>query len=77
MDANQIEELTKYFDSRYVQKDACSDRHEKQDAKITEISINQAKNTTQLSTITKINIIILTAVIGLLATAIGGVIFIK
>ena len=77
MDANQLKELTEYFDSRYVQKDACSDRHEKQDAKITEISINQAKNTTQLSTITKINIIILTAVIGLLATAIGGVIFIK
>ena len=75
MDANQIEELTKYFDSRYVQKDACSDRHEKQDAKITEISINQAKNTTTLSTITKIDIVILTAVIGLLATAIGGVIF--
>ena len=75
MDAKQIEELTKYFDSRYVQKDACSDRHEKQDAKITEISINQAKNTTTLSTITKINIVILTAVIGLLATAIGGVIF--
>lgn len=77
MDAKQIEELTKYFDSRYVQKDACSERHEKQDAKVTEISINQAKNTTQLNTITKINIIILTAVIGLLATAIGGVIFIK
>ena len=77
MDANQIKELTEYFDSRYVQKDACSDRHEKQDAKMTEICINQAKNTTTLSTITKINIIILTAVIGLLATAIGGVIFIK
>ena len=75
MDAKQLEELTKYFDSRYVQKDACSDRHEKQDAKMTELSINQAKAATTLSTITKIDIVILTAVIGLLATAIGGVIF--
>ena len=75
MDAVQIKELTEYFDSRYVQKDACSDRHEKQDLKITEISINQAKNTTQLSAIIKIGIAILTAVIGLLTTAIGGVIF--
>ena len=75
MDANQIKELTEYFDSRYVQKDACSDRHEKQDAKMTELSINQAKAATTLSTITKIDIVILTAVIGLLATAIGGVIF--
>lgn len=75
MDAKQLEELTKYFDSRYVQKDACADRHEKQDAKMTELSINQAKAATTLSTITKIDIVILTAVIGLLATAIGGVIF--
>ena len=75
MDAKQLEELTKYFDSRYVQKDTCSDRHEKQDSKMTELSIAQAKMQTTLSTITKIDIIILTAVIGLLATAIGGVIF--
>jgi hypothetical protein len=33
MDANQIKELTEYFDTRYVQKDACSDRHEKTDEK--------------------------------------------
>lgn len=28
MDANQLKELTEYFDSRYVQKDTCSDRQE-------------------------------------------------
>ena len=42
---------------------------------MTELSIAQAKMQTTLSTITKIDIIILTAVIGLLAAAIGGVIF--
>ena len=75
MDANQLKELTEYFDSRYVQKDTCSDRHEKWDSKMTELSIAQAKMQTTLSTITKIDVIILTAIIGLLATAIGGVIF--
>lgn len=27
MDANQLKELTEYFDSRYVQKDTCAERH--------------------------------------------------
>ena len=71
----QYDELIKMLDTRYVLKDTCSDRHEKQDAKMTELSISQAKMQTTLSTITKIDIIILTAVIGLLASAIGGVIF--
>lgn len=74
-DKEEIQALKEWALSTFVQKDTCSDRHEKQDFKITEISINQAKMQTTLSTITKIDIIILTAVIGLLATAIGGVIF--
>ena len=75
MDANQLKELTEYFDSRYVQKETCSDRHEKQDSKMTEMSIAQAKMQTTLSAISKIDVIILTAVIGLLVAAIGSVIF--
>ena len=75
MDANEIRELTDMLDARYVRKDDCSARHERTEAEIKEISINQAKNTTQLSFIIKIGIAILTTVIGLLATQIGSVIF--
>lgn len=75
MDATEIRELTDMLDSRYVRKDDCAARHERTEAEIKEISINQAKNTTQLSFIIKIGIAILTTVIGLLATQIGSVIF--
>lgn len=51
MDANQLKELTEYFDSRYVQKDACSDRHEKTDAKINTLLVDNAKINTKLALI--------------------------
>lgn len=51
MDANQLKELTEYFDSRYVQKDACSDRHEKTDEKINTLLVDNAKINTKLALI--------------------------
>lgn len=70
-----IKELTDYFDSRYVRQTDCSARHERTENEIKEISINQAKSMTQLGFIIKIGIAILTAVIGMLATSIGTLIF--
>ena len=75
MDANQLKELTDLLDARYVRKDDCSTRHERTEAEITEIRVNQARNTTQLSAIIKIGVATLIAVIGLLCDQIGGVIF--
>ena len=67
--------LTDYFDSRYVKQIDCSARHERTENEIKEISITQAKNTTQLSFIAKVGVAILTAVVGMLATQIGALIF--
>lgn len=75
MTSAELAEITAQFDARYVMKEDCSSRHERTEAEIKDISINQAKMQTTLGTITKIDIIILTAVVGLLAAAIGGVIF--
>lgn len=75
MTSAELAEITAQLDARYVMKEDCSSRHERTEAEIKDISINQAKMQTTLGTITKIDIIILTAVVGLLAAAIGGVIF--
>lgn len=75
MDANYLKELTDLLDARYVRKDDCSTRHERTEAEITEIKVNQARNTTQLSAIIKIGVATLLLVIGLLVDQIGGVIF--
>lgn len=75
MDSNNYKELFDMLDVRYVRKDDCSARHERTEDEINEIKINQAKNTTQLSLIIKIGACILTAVVGLLATQIGSMIF--
>ena len=74
MDANEIKELTDMLDARYVRKDDCAVKREQTNAEIKEISINQARSNTQLSTITKIDIIILTAVITILVAQIGKLI---
>ena len=74
MDANQLKELTDMLDARYVRKDDCAVKREQTNAEIKEISINQARSNTQLSTITKIDIIILTAVITILVAQIGKLI---
>ena len=75
MDKDIINELTGYFDERYVRQKDCSERHEQTNEKINEMAINQAKNTTQLSFIIKIGLAILTTAIGILSTQIGSVIF--
>lgn len=74
MDANNLKELTDMLDARYVRKDDCAVKREQTNAEIKEISINQARSNTQLSTITKIDIIILTAVITILVAQIGKLI---
>ena len=75
MDKDIINELTGYFDERYVRQKDCSERHEQTNEKINEMAINQAKNTTQLSFIIKKGLAILTTAIGILSTQIGSVIF--
>lgn len=75
MDKDIINELTGYFDERYVRQKDCSERHEQTNEKINEMAINQAKNTTQLNLIIKIGLAILTTGIGILSTQIGSVIF--
>lgn len=69
------DELLTELDSRYVRQKDCSERHEQTNEKVSELAINQAKNTTQLSLIIKIGLAILTTGIGILAAQIGTVIF--
>lgn len=69
------EELFTELDTRYVRQKDCAERHEQTNEKVSELAINQAKNTTQLSLIIKIGVAILTTGIGILAAQIGDVIF--
>lgn len=71
----EIQQLVVYFDDRYVKKGDCADRHEQQTKEMTELKLNQERNTTKLNIITKIDIAILTASITLLASQIGHLIF--
>ena len=76
MDGNlNYKDLYEMLDVRYVRKDDCSARHERTEDEINEIKITQAKNTTQLALIIKIGAAILAAVVGMLATQIGSLIF--
>lgn len=75
MENTDYKALTEFLDERYVRKSDCSERHKETDEKINEMSISLAKNTTQLSAVIKIGSAILVAVIGMLATQIGTLIF--
>lgn len=75
MENTDYKELTEFLDERYVRKSDCRERHKETDEKINEMSISLAKNTTQLSAVIKIGSAILVAVIGMLATQIGTLIF--
>ena len=75
MDNKDYKELMDLFDERYVRKNDCSERHKETDEKINEISITQAKNTTQLSILLKIGFATIGALITLLATQLGSLIF--
>lgn len=59
-------EMLDYLDERYVKKDACNDRHVELAKEMSEVSINQAKIVTDLTTIKRIN----AAELGAVATAI-------
>lgn len=62
-------------DNRYVKQATCAERHEKTEKEISEIAINQARNTTQLENVTKLQWASLVAGIGAAASAIGNLIF--
>lgn len=80
MDQNTIDrELIDYLDNRYVLKDTCNDKHDKLEREISEMRVENsttfAKVITKLSFIEKIDIIVATAIIGILVAKIGAVIF--
>lgn len=68
-------ELMDLFDERYVRKNDCSERHKETDDKINEISITIAKNTTQLGILMKLGYVTIGALITLLATQLGSLVF--
>ena len=68
------ESLLKMLDDRYVRQENCNDRHEKQDAKITEISIAQERIATKLDFICKIGVAILGTLVTLMGTSIWNLI---
>lgn len=70
-----IKELCAYFDERYVQKDACTNRHERTDAKINDIAITQERMLTKMDLTSKVDMIILTASIGAIVTGILNLLF--
>ena len=48
-------EQLQYLDNLYVKKNDCNDRHTEAAKEITELTVQQAKITTQLSLLIKIN----------------------
>ena len=70
-----MKELCAYFDERYVQKDACSIRHEKTDDKVNNIAITQERMLTKMDLTSKIDMIILTASIGAIVTGVLNLLF--
>lgn len=57
-----LTQLDGRYDSRYVLKDVCNDRHTQEAQQITELTVQQAKINTQLGALIKINSAMLTAV---------------
>ena len=71
-DLKQIQDMC---DDRYVTKDDCNDRHEKDDKEFAEIRIQLTKMNTMLSIQTKVMAFVATGIGGLLIGAIGKLIF--
>lgn len=69
-----IAQVLAVTDTKYVQKDDCNDRHEKQDKELTEIYVQLAKINTQLSIQNKVSAFIATGIGTLLIGAIGSLI---
>lgn len=70
-----IQTIKEWALSTFVQKDACSDRHEKTDEKINNLMIEQGKMGTKLSLILWVGGIAAAASIGSILTSLYGVIF--
>ena len=68
MDDKTVETMLKICDERYMQKDACNDRHNETDKTINSIALTQVKNTTYLSILVKVQ----GATFGALLTIIVG-----
>lgn len=69
-----IAQVLAVTDTKYVQKDDCNDRHEKQDKELTEIYVQLAKINTQLSIQNKVGAFIAAGIGTLLIGAIGSLI---
>lgn len=74
-DIQTIQTLKEWALSTFVQKDACSDRHEKTDEKINNLMIEQGKMGTKLSLILWVGGTAAAASIGSILTSLYGVIF--
>ena len=68
------QEQIKYLESMFVQRDSCSNRHEKLDTKIDDIKLTQERNTTKLDISSKIEWVILAACLTAVAVAVMNMI---
>lgn len=68
------QEQIKYLESMFVQRDSCSNRHEKLDTKIDDIKLAQERITTKLDISSKIEWAILAACLAAVVAAIMNLI---
>lgn len=68
------QEQIKYLESMFVQRDSCSNRHEKLDTKIDDIKLTQERITTKLDISSKIEWVILAACLTAVAVAVMNMI---
>lgn len=68
------DELTKFFDERYVRQETCSDNRKEAEAKIAGMSIAQERIATKLDIICKVGYAILGALITLIAASVWSII---
>lgn len=67
-------EQLKYLESMFVQRDSCTNRHEKLDTKIDDIKLAQERITTKLDISSKIEWVILAACLTAVVAAIMNLI---
>ena len=75
MEKNDYKDLFDILDARYVLKDACAERHEKNDEKINNIALGQERLITKIDITSKVDMVILTASIGAIVTGILNLLF--
>ena len=68
------QEQIKYLESMFVQRDSCSNRHEKLDTKIDDIKLTQERITTKLDISSKIEWVILAACLTAVVAAVMNLI---